>query len=315
MYNKIHESDLSKKLFLLGAEDPEMDLVEKYVSLMNYEWAYASIGGTRCNPSSAYNADKVSDKELVYVECKVPSYEGYEISIDHHNEGDFGYYFDHKDFVKASSIGQLFQLVVHNDFEKAVINWGLELHNDLQNDTFDFFTHEETWYFKSRHGIVKVPAEVVNMAAVDHCLSDAYAGKCVGVNHDTLWSVRSEDLSKSLKVAVDHIYETKENFESVLNDAIHRIEEGIEEILDLTFMDMGLGYSMEYLVLREVSLMKSIPVAVIKREEIGSPQKLMLLSLKREQVENFLANPTFKGTEINKPFGVPTRGYAGGLIG
>lgn len=148
----------------LGAPDPEMEAIEKILKFYDITVVYAMISGRRVSAAEAYRADGTSDgrpwSEVTHlIECgpkDLSMLRSDFVRIDHHHPGDPGFGGGPKDFFKSSSIGQVVGL-----FE------GVPLPSE-----------------------VYTAQELVLIAAADHCLGHAYAGRCPGVDPDELLRFR-----------------------------------------------------------------------------------------------------------------------------
>lgn len=125
-------------------------------------------------------------------------------------------------------------------------------------------------------------------------------------------SERIHSLSDSLKLAKEVVKEKLHSFQNYFTEAKQAYN--ILNILDLTHLELGVGYTEDYLILRETAIINNMPIAVLTKNEVNGGQKLMLLSLTEKQVEDFLATGEFNGLKVKEPFGVPVRGYAGGML-
>lgn len=98
------------RIWVLGAPDPEMELIEHLLRQCGEEIVYATgEDGRRVHPGNAYRCPipEVPEDATVYaVECidKLP--EGWK-RIDHHRPGDPGYGRPPEEFLEASSLGQV----------------------------------------------------------------------------------------------------------------------------------------------------------------------------------------------------------------
>lgn len=299
---------MNGKLFILGAKDPEMDAIASMLLQLGYDHVEGAIKGERCNRTNAYTLDRIySDKELVFIESsfedKVEA-----IHCDHHNVGDHGYELDHSSFLAASSIGQVLKLIIRNDFDHAVKILGLQVSSIFSIEE-DYFFDNGHWNLACNGQTVTICEDVVFIAAFDHCSFEMYQGKCAGVKKDGLVDRRIKALSESLDLTPKAVEAKFKELDSIVTYK----KDGI---LDLTFLDLGHNYSLEYLVIRELSLIKSVPIAVMtsttSKEEIIF--KLMLLALTPEQVHTVLEEKKFNNFQMVNTFGVPSRGYAGGEI-
>lgn len=145
-------------LFVLGASDPEMSAIETLLTQCSVPYVCATIGDRRVTAGEAYRADPVvvPDCAAVYlVECQPQGVTG--TVIDHHRPGDSGFGRGPEDFFDASSIGQVWAQLV----ELGLIS-----------------------------GRPAPSGEVSLIAAADHCLAHAYAGRCPGICPNKLMRYR-----------------------------------------------------------------------------------------------------------------------------
>jgi len=146
-----------RSYIILGAPDPEMEMIERTLKEAWVPYAYAMRDGRRVHPGNAYEADGLSaplpeSETVLAVECGGPTVPADAVVVDHHRPGDPGYGRPPTEYLPASSIGQ-------------VLDWlGIEPTDE--------------------HRLV---------AAADHCLSAAYRGECPGVDPDALmrWRIES----------------------------------------------------------------------------------------------------------------------------
>jgi hypothetical protein len=89
------------------------------------------------------------------------------VRVDHHRPGDPGFGREPRDFLAASSIGQVAAALAQLGLLPAGWRWD--------------------------DSVIVVPVDVVITAAADHCLGSAYRGECPGVDPDELlrWRVAS----------------------------------------------------------------------------------------------------------------------------
>jgi len=178
-----------KRIWILGAADPEMNAIEALLRREGGRVLYAVALGRdgkpgRVAPFAAYRAVGVSDRpdpqgdedivpgaelpafareagfeRVVLVECDVPGAEwgGLDVvRVDHHNPGDPGHGAPPAQFWEASSLGQVYRLL----------------------------------------GLTAPPDDHVMAAAADHCLAAAYAGRCPGVASERLQAWRAESKAR-----------------------------------------------------------------------------------------------------------------------
>jgi hypothetical protein len=171
----------------LGAPDPEMELIERLLRNSGAEVRYAQINGRRVRSAEAYRADNIGPDATLVVECG-PAPDG-AVICDHHRPGDTGYGAPPKEFLRASSIGQVIIYLAQNlcdDWDES--SW-LQLKGQTWHLSQVFIDLEG--YEAYRDAVI--PMDIVLAAAADHCLAAAYRGECPGIDPDALmeWRIRS----------------------------------------------------------------------------------------------------------------------------
>lgn len=160
-----------RRIWILGAADPEMERIEAVLCDTGERVAYATRDGERVTPAQAYDAPDITlggvvvwglDSEAICVECAPwPTHGGPHDGIDwsgpvtvvdHHRPGDPGYGLPPERYAEAASLGQVLR----------------------------------------RLGLPAGPHDRMVMAA-DHCLGAAYRGACPGVDPEDLraWRIAS----------------------------------------------------------------------------------------------------------------------------
>jgi len=164
---------MTKRIWVLGASDPEMEAIEHLLRRAAERVVYATIAGRRVRPAEAYvdglDAIESVDDVVVLVECVPPVAAPEVVIVDHHRPGDPGYGRPPEDFWAASSVGQVWALL------------GLPA--------------------PSRHS----RAETKLVAAADHCLGAAYRGQCPGVDPDHLAAWRAASRARYQGRSVDDV--------------------------------------------------------------------------------------------------------------
>jgi hypothetical protein len=110
---------MTDRLWILGAADPEMEAIEALLRECGERVTHADRRGQRVTPGDAYRADLplcVPDvAEYIWVESDhdhaVFPDEVTERRIDHHRPGDPGYGRPPAEFLSASSIGQVLEVL------------------------------------------------------------------------------------------------------------------------------------------------------------------------------------------------------------
>lgn len=112
--------NLNYTMFILGADDPEMSEIEKFLKNEARNIIYACVNNYRVAHHTAYGQkfDSIFDlqnsyEKFIFVECSDIREKEMKIEIshvDHHNPGDPGYGFPKEKFWEASSIGQIWNM-------------------------------------------------------------------------------------------------------------------------------------------------------------------------------------------------------------
>lgn len=301
--------ELRKIKFILGAMDPEMELIKTVLDTVGAKYEFAKVNGVLVNPTNAYNCDNTLNEaeKICFIECRNPKIIEF-ISIDHHNKGDYGYKLGADKFLEASSIGQLLSFLIQN-FEKEFEL--LDFVGFISKESYGFYFDIKLnmWVYGCGTISYIIKKEIVFVAAIDHCSAEAYKGNCLGICVDQLMNDRIHSLSSNLQIAKEVLKEKLNSFKNFFLET-----ECVFSILDLTHLELGVGYSEDYLILREAAILNNRPIAVITKNELNGGKKLMLLSLTESQVEDFLETGIFGSLRVKEPFGVPVRGYAGGML-
>jgi hypothetical protein len=234
---------MKRVVVICGAADPEMELTEQLAREAGCAVGYATHRGARVRPETAYQADGVEGVDLaaacdaaglvLVVECGpaancdhwgwvrtgfVPGREdevdcaAVVLRVDHHRPGDPGYGRPPREFLAASSLGQVISILAQRGMLGEVFAWPSgevgEYPSDLPAGKFgtgEYYTgqvyrdhrgreypdYATEWLVGSPTGPLAVPDEYVLAAAADHCLAAAYRGECPGVDPDALMRWRA----------------------------------------------------------------------------------------------------------------------------
>lgn len=310
MINKNNE----ELIFILGAKDPEMDKIEKLLLKINSKYLYAEVEGKRCHPGNSYQADnneKIKNKNLVFIECKINNVEPIK-EIDHHKEGDYGYSLDYNNFLEASSIGQLIKYIINESKNENDIIELLKFESmpfASYTDNFSFNEKTEEWLLGSGQNDIIIPKEYVITAAIDHSLSESYLNLCKGVNNKDIEQQQILNISE----VFDNNEELVKNTMFELSSYFENNQNKIDNILDFRYLNLGIGYSLNYLCFRDLRLKYNKEIVVNTQDYKDGPNRLMFINIDSEKVEKLLKNKEWDGITFDKVFGVPNRKYFGGF--
>lgn len=268
---------MNKLYFLLGAKDPEMDMMEKLLEKIGMPFAYATVGGVRVHAGNAYKAYPVvvlDGHRLVLVECEPANIADFPdfIRIDHHRPGDPGYDLGPADFWKASSIGQLHETLLR----------------------------EPTW-------------EAIVMAAHDHCFQAALNNECGDVTAEEVLSLKISEIAKSARVTEDEVRDSIDAYAFELQYSPKMVI-GSEFVHDLRRFDLGVGYSLKLLTAQVAAAMSGHGALLRHRHETNGPDVWSLRGyIAPETVVAFMETwaPAHGLVRIH---GNPQRWYAGGYV-
>jgi len=225
------ETAVMSRLWVLGAPDPEMAAIEALLLECGERFVHArDAAGARVTPGNAYRAACPTELtggfgealSVVYrVEChwdwSEESLNCRVVSLDHHHPGDYGYGARPRDFLGASSLGQVIAELF--DF-KALPSW--------PHKVFEFspFALSSEWLVSERRGRrLAVPRSLVLTAAADHCLGAAYRGECPGVEPEALMRFRAEERARFQGRSVDAVLaDIAETTLALMRQDIRRLE-------------------------------------------------------------------------------------------
>jgi hypothetical protein len=274
------------RVFVLGASDPEMAEIETLLAQAGEKVVYAMAGGVRVAPAHAYRCDPV-EAGTHFVECApAVGRPAGAVVIDHHRPGDPGFGRGPKEFLPASSIGQVL---------KALDPEGpMELRGGC-------------WVYGG--GARLVPPVVVWTAAGDHCPGAAYRGECPGVNPDALMEYRAAGQAAFRRTPVEVVLAEVGSATAAIKAAPRVVLWGVE-IADLR---PGTVPS-----LPEASLRLGVPVIYQMMEKDGR-RKVGILGAGEGTPAGSAPVAEFIRTwgpaqGLTGMYGDPVRGFAGGYF-
>ena len=222
---------METRLWILGAPDPEMRVIEDLLREAGEQVAFAvDARGQRVHPGNAYAAAGCTatvvapDEDIYLVECAVPGAHepGYTV-VDHHRPGDPGYGRPPAEFLAASSVGQVVAELAKIGKLPAVwrapnppfVNVDGQFINCDHDSSASAGALGQWWppewsvrvrangpgvvtgigggTWRSQPGVsATIPEALILTAAADHCLAAAYRGQCPGVDPGALMRWRAE---------------------------------------------------------------------------------------------------------------------------
>lgn len=266
-------------LFVLGAGDPEMEIIENIIKDQGCSYAYAMKGDRRVKPFEAYNGDYPSGQikgTVVFVECKTPLEADKVVVVDHHKPGDPGFGLPPEKAWEASSLGQIYNLL------------------GLEPDT----------YMVTYRGRFVDPKVV---AAADHCLSHAYRGKVPGVSPEELLNFRAYVQAHYRGITLKEWYDRIEHAKTVINRAM-RAKDFPGVVKDLRQV-----YRLNGPVDLANEATAILGIAILYEMDKGDRIQVAIIGASPRQVEYF-KEVYAKREGLTAIYGDPQRGFAGGYI-
>ena len=296
---------MANRIWVLGAPDPEMELIERLLRECGETVIYATDeNGRRVHPGNAYRCPvpEVPDGSTVYaVECIDVLPDGW-VRIDHHRPGDPGYGRPSHKFLRASSIGCL--TVYLAIFDMLPESWIRPNSPEVDPGVIDYV--EGAWRIGGKSAVYTAPQEVVFAAAADHCLAAAYRGECPGVDPDALMRWRIETRAAYQGRTVAELLADVELARDLLEDAPNeRIAHGIY-VADLR----GYGHVPE---LPEAALREGVAYLTTVIDRDGRRKVVLGGHTTPEMVRAFL-DAWAPSQGLTDLYGDPARGFAGGYL-
>lgn len=255
--------------FVVGAYDYEMERIVMHLRRNRLPFAHALIGGRRVNMDNAYSADGWARPSWLRYE-RPPCF----VECD------------------VPNIEPAFRIDHHHPGDPG-----------FGRPPEEFFEASSIGQFLALTGLTPTKADYLT-AAADHCLRDAYAGRCPGIDRDELLAFRIEAKAKRRKVSPHTILGQIDSARSYLASTITTVIGG-EEIADLR----GIGTIPD---LPEASAYYGLPW-IADTGGRADRKKLVIQSGRRSTIETFILDfgPRAGLVDI---YGDPDRGYAGGYF-
>lgn len=240
------EMTMTTRIWILGAPDPELAMIESLLRDAGEHVEYAFVDGRRVRPDEAYRANCEAARGFsgtaYEVECAIDvlhgsATEGIDsdasvVTIDHHRPGDPGFGRPPSEFLMASSIGQvvaelarLHRLDVrrwpYGRVDSATSTIGAIAVTGIGANHPNLALR--AWTVTSGDELAPVdasiPTAIVFCAAADHCLGAAYRGECPGVDPDALMRWRAESRAAFQRRSVAEVMADVEQARSALREA------------------------------------------------------------------------------------------------
>lgn len=268
-------------IVIFGADDHEAQAAKKLALAAGLEIADATVDGVKCHAGNAYQANGStcdtthSGIHCILFECGEGASNGLNtIAVcDHHRPGDYGYDLPPYQFWQASSLGQLAKHLGYGE--------------DAEKAAKAMKVGEQ-W--------------LLMVAANDHCPANAYRGDCIGITSNEFHEFR---LALLMEQFGEHRVKTLVAFwnKELKDGAILNVSDirGLGPLKDrdekACLAEVGLSQGMGYIYL-------SINGGGNQEICLGGSNSPKTVEAVMEWMEKVTGN---------KPYGVPSRGYAGVL--
>lgn len=279
---------MKKIVVIFGGADPESAEARRFLGEQfsdTVATATATFGGKAVHNGNAYQADGFSVDtgsmegvtKAVIFECNPACVGTLEVvaKCDHHNPGDKGFGLGPERYLEASSLGQLL----------LFLGWEASMRQLL-------------------------------VAASDHCPAAAYQGKCPGI---TLEAFKAHRLAEKVAFyAMQPKFAHKadvEVLEKVIASAVTTLQtvllvDGVRDLRGLGMVD-----ELPEAALRTgEAYMASLPDTDREQKPTGNTKIVLGGHTSPEVVEKFMAWAATLPNIIGKPYGNPTRGFAGVVV-
>jgi hypothetical protein len=335
-----------KRLWILGASDPEMVAIEQLLldACETVRYAYCVNEGekVRVHPGNMYRADgaMMADEpqqllaagwEIITIECDIPS-QSVTRRIDHHREGDAGFGLPPADYFSGSSIGQVYALLSEDvdPYEDGPLGVYGSTPEDLQSG---FSLHCGTavychrpivagfpgdfGYGKELSGYFVMPDHILHVAAADHCLGAAYQGECPGVDVAEFIEFRLTQRAEFQYRPVDQIRASVAAATELILDKLLARGRFVSEPTPLSdplpALDEPLDMTGSIIPeLPEAACQLGVAVLAGPLDNPDGRKKIVLQSATHGQIKAFLAGEL--APDLVDRYGDPARGFAGGYL-
>lgn len=276
---------MSKLFFILGADDPEMQVIKRLLGALGLKWAHAVREGAPVHPGNAYKGDGTTrpiptTARVAVVECHIEGVTP-DVVFDHHRPGDPGFGFPPSQFWQGSSVGQVWEYLING--------------GGLEGEPMKLVLQAQEAGFRQWE------AELA--AAADHCLGHAYRGRCPGVDPVALrlWRAMTRAHHQGVRPA----------------DILDRVEDAFIQLRSLPETRIG-GVNFRDArgetipELPEASAQMGEPVIYSLTDSRSKREKVGVLNGIPEAVEAFMSAAPDMG--LVDVYGDPQRGFAGGYL-
>jgi len=149
------------------------------------------------------------------------------------------------------------------------------------------------------------------LAAMDHCFNKAVQGLCPGVTSEEVLEMKIRQIAKGTGVSDKEAMDAIDLFRSSLGSFPSHFIGNVEVMM----IEPGsIGYSLEYLTAQVAAVLEKRAILLAVKDSENEQTRLHLCGdVKAETIDHFL-NVWAPCRGLEKLYGSPARGYAGGYV-
>ena len=259
--------------FVLGAPDPEMRRIAAILEQLGRTFTWATKGGKPISPSDAYKIDSANaDDAHTLVYVEC--------------------------FPKVRPTRPIIQIDHHRPGDHG------------------FHLSPEDYLMGSSLGQtlnllkLKPSHDDREMAAMDHCFAAAMRGECPGVTQEDVLFLAVQETAKSTGVHMLDVWQRIHEFAQKLERA-PPIRIGKQDVTDLRRVELGDGYSPDFLAARIAAANEGYGVLLRRRSHGGGVMKTVLSGHLSPSTVRYFIETWARENGLHHPYGAETREFAG----
>jgi len=263
-----------------------MERIAEVLQESDQVFSWATKDGKLVNPASTYSADPVQINGFDAIVCveSMPSslpVGAKKIVVDHHRPGDPGYDKGPSEFWQATSLGQIYKLLL----------------------------------------LPAPPKKDLVLAAMDHCFTAAIRdGMCPGIASEDVKALRITNIAKTTGTSEQDVLNKVQSFDGFLNRvqrfegfyvSANEVTIGSQKIKDMRHIDLGTGYSLDLLA-AQTSIALCGGTALLRHRDAGDAREKNTIYGRAEPMTIIAFKDNWAASQgLVEPYGVPERSYAG----
>jgi len=267
-----------ENLFILGAIDPEMNRIEAILREQGASIVHVAVGGRRVHPGNAYVADPVevpTGATPVWVECRSAGW----------TPAGGGVVIDHH---REGDLG-------------------------FSMPASEYWRASSIGQLYALMGLGEPSPDDLALAAMDHAFAGAVRGECPGVTPEAVLAVKYREIATGTRSTEAEVMGSVAHFGGLI-EAAPAVTIGTQSLRDLRGEYLGEGYSLALLTAQVATTVAGEGVILRHRDFAAGAEKWSLSGeiLPKTVIQFQQVWAPAQGLE--KIYGVPARGYAGGYV-